>query len=414
MPRTSIRLGAIVAFLICTILGTSFALAQTGTSSVRGTVTDPQRRPVAGASVTLINVATNGKRAMETTSNGEYVFDLITPGDYRLEVEAKGFNKQILDNVKALIGKPTESNVELGIGLVSQTVEVRISDQASLINTQDASLGNNIESNQITQLPLEGRNVVDLLSLQPGATREGYVTGARADQSNITLDGVDVNNAQTGNAQTPQSTNGLVIGALEANIVDGPVLRLNSEAVEEFRVTTANGGAEQGRSAGAQVNLVTKSGTNQLHGAAFGFYRGTPFEANDRFSNASGVPRTPLVRNTFGGAIGGPVLKDKLFFFYSYEGQRNAKARNVSRIVPLPSLGQGIINYTYCADPACNTRPMASLSAAQTQQVYADAGINQAALAALAAAAAKYPSNDLSTGDNINTGGFRFNAPTPV
>ncbi len=401
------------AFLLV-ILGAGIAAAQTGTSTLRGSITDAQGKPVPGATVTITNVATNASRSMKSTAEGEYVFDLLPPGDYRLEVDAKGFSKQVLDNVRALIGKQTETNVGLSVGRVSETVEVSISAQAALINTQDASLGNNFESSQITQLPLEGRNVVDLLSLQPGTTREGYVTGSRADQSNITLDGVDVNNAQTGNADIPQTTNSLVIGGLVADITEGPVLRLNSEAIEEFRVTTANGGANEGRSAGAQINLVTKSGTNRVHGAAFEFYRGTPFEANDRFSNAAGVPRTPLVRNTFGGAIGGPIVKDRLFFFYSYEGRRDATATNVSRIVPLPNLGEGIINYTYCPDTACNTKPEASLSLAQNQQVFQAAGINQAALDALKAAAAKYPSNDQSTGDNINTGGFRFNAPTPI
>src|SRR5215831_16448792 len=249
--------------LILTI-GAGYTHAQTGTSSIRGTITDPQGKPVGAANITLIHIATNVKRTMQATASGEYVFDLIVPGDYRIEVEATGFRKTVLDNVKALIGKITERNVELGIGALSETVEVSVSDQANLINTQDASLGNNFQSHQITQLPLEGRNVADLLSLQPGATREGYVTGARADQSNVTLDGVDVNNAQTGNAQVPAATNSLVIGQVDTdrgNITTGPVLRLNTEAIEEFRVTTANGNANEGRSSGSQINLVTKSGT---------------------------------------------------------------------------------------------------------------------------------------------------------
>ena len=152
------------------------------------------------------------------------------------------------------------------------------------MNTEDASLGNNFVSAQITQLPLEAKNIVDLLSLQPGATREGYVTGARADQSNVTLDGVDVNNAQTGNAEVPRDTNNLVIGALDndrGNITTGPVLRLNTEAIEEFRVTTANGNANTGRSSGSQINLATKSGTNGWHGSAFELYRSRGFTAND-------------------------------------------------------------------------------------------------------------------------------------
>lgn len=391
--------------------------SQTGTSSIGGTITDPQGRPVAGAKVTLTNTATNATRSVQSSDNGSYLFDLISPGTYQVEVEAKGFTKNITDNVQALIGKPTDHNVQLVVGSVSVVVEVTASDQNAVINTQDASLGNTFDSAQITQLPLEGRNLVDLLSLQPGTTREGYVTGSRSDQSNVTLDGVDINNAQTGNAATPTTNNTLVLGALDTDrgdITTGPVLRLNSEAIEEFRVTTANGGANQGRSAGAQINLVTKSGTNSLHGAAFEFYRGTPFEANDWFSNASGVPRTPLVRNSFGGGIGGPIWKNKLFFFYSYEGRRDATAQSEIRIVPLPSLGQGTLNYTYCTDAACNDPLPASLNLAQNQQAYQAAGINQTALDALAAAAAKYPANDTTQGDGLNTGGFRFNAPTPI
>ena len=161
---------------------------------------DPHGRVVPGATVTLTNVETNAVRTTKSTDSGSYGFDLITPADYRVEVEAKGFKKKVVDNVKALIGKPTENNVVLDVGTVAETVEVRASSQEALINTEDATLGNNFESIQITQLPLEARNLVDLLSLQPGSTREGYVTGARADQSNVTLDGVDINNAQTGNA----------------------------------------------------------------------------------------------------------------------------------------------------------------------------------------------------------------------
>ena len=407
-------------FLVCLVvlvLSASCLWAQTGTSGISGTVIDPQGKTVPGAKVTITNNATNATRSMKTTQMGGYVFDLISPGDYRLEVEAQGFKRAVLDNVSAFIGKETSADVHLEVGEVSQTVEVTMGGQDVVINTQDASIGSVMESLQILQLPLEARNLVDLLSLQPGATREGYVTGSRADQSNVTLDGVDINNAQTGNAEIPRTTNNLMIGQLDTdrgNITTGPVLRLNAEAVEEFRVTTANGNANEGRSSGAQVNLVTKSGTNDWHGAAFEFYRGTPFEANDWFNNAAGVPRTPLVRNTFGGAFGGPIVKKKLFFFYSYEGRRDATAQPESRIVPLASLGQGIINYTYCTDAACNTPKRASLSAAQVQQVYSGAGIDQAALGALSAAAAKYPANDTTVGDGLNTGGFRFNALTPT
>ena len=157
-----------------------------------------------------------------------------------------------------------------------------------MVDTQDASLGNNFISQQITQLPLEARNVLSLLTLQPGVTKDGYVAGGRADQSNVTLDGVDINEAYS-NAIGPAQTDITI-----PNAEKGPVLRLNSEAIEEFRVATLNSGAGGGRSSGAQIALVTKSGTNSWHGAAFESNRNTIFTANDWFNNHTGV-RSPHV-----------------------------------------------------------------------------------------------------------------------
>src|SRR5438034_4163919 len=394
--------------------------SQTGTSTVRGTITDPQGRVVPNANVTLTNVETNAVRTTKSTDTGSYVFDLITPANYRLQVEATGFKKKVVDKVQALIGKPTQTDVQLDVGAVAEIVEVQGTSQEVLMNTSDATLGNNFISEQITQLPLEARNLVDLLSLQPGSTREGYVTGARADQSNVTLDGVDVNNAQTGNAEIPRSTNSLVVGALDndrGDITTGPVLRLNSEAIEEFRVTTANANANQGRSSGSQVNLITKSGTNSWHGAASEFYRSRGFTANDWFNNHATpqVDRPPLQRNTFEGGLGGPIFKNKAFFFYDYEGRHDASSQSVVRTVPLASLGQGTINYQYCTTSSCNSTGVASVTLSPASPgPFSAAGINQAALDAFAAASAKYPANDTSTGDQLNTGGFRFNAPTPT
>ncbi|HYL14047.1 MAG TPA: TonB-dependent receptor [Terriglobales bacterium] len=411
----------VVALAVLIVAVPSFS--QTGTSTIRGTITDPQGRVVPGATVTLTNVGTNAVRTTKSTETGAYTFDLIVPGTYRLQVESTGFRTKAVDNVRALVGKPTETNVQLDIGTKGEVVEVKSSVQDVLVNTQDASLGNVFINQQITQLPLEARNIVDLLSLQPGATREGYVAGARADQSNITLDGVDINNAQTGNADIPTSTNNLIIGSLNndrGNITTGPVLRLNSEAIEEFRVTTANGNANEGHSSGSQINLVTKSGTNNWHGAGFEFYRSTGFTANDWFNNhatdASGnwapVPRQPLVRHTYGGGIGGPIVKNKVFFFYSYEGRHDASGQTVSRVVPLASLGQGTINYQYLSGSAVQQASL-TMSPANPGPFQA-AGIDQFALDALAAAAAKYPANDTTQGDQLNTSGFRFNAPTPT
>lgn len=405
--------------LLSLILAASLSWSQTGTSTIRGTVTDPSGRVIPEATITLTNTQTNAVRTAKTTDTGSYVFDFIAPATYRVGVEAAGFKKKLLDHVEAVIGKPTEVNLTLDVGTINEVVEVSSSAQEALINTQDATLGNNFGSLQITQLPLEARAVVDLLSLQPGATREGYITGARADQSNVTLDGVDVNNAVSGNADIPRSSNTLLIGGLvtdRGNITNGPVLRLSSEATEEFRVTTANGNANQGRSSGAQINIVTKSGSNSWHGAASEFYRSRGFEANNWFNNHATptVPREALQRNTYEGAVGGAIVKNKLFFFYDYSGRHDASSSSEAEIVPLANMGQGIMNYQYCTDASCTNTQQASLNTTQLQQVYTATGINPVAISTFAAVAAKYPANDLTVGDQVNTGGFRFNAPTPV
>src|SRR6185436_969774 len=162
-------------------------------------------------------------------------------------------------------------------------------------------------------------------------TRDGYVAGARSDQSNVTLDGVDINESQTnqlgaasGTASSDATESDTVTASGSSNSPDaGTVIRLNAEAIEEFRVTTVNSNASQGRSSGAQISLVTKSGSNDWHGALFEANRNTATTANDFFNNRSGVGRPKLIRNTFGGAVGGPIVKDKLFFFYSYEERRD-------------------------------------------------------------------------------------------
>src|SRR5882724_9006496 len=153
MKSSSSKLFSLLVVFCLLFLVAESVHAQTGTSSIGGTITDPQGRPVASAKVTVTNLATNATRSMQSTDTGAYLFALITPGAYRLEVEAKGFNKTVFDNVQALIGKQTESNVELNIGAVSTVVEVSVRAQDALVNTQDASLGNVFVSGQIAQLP---------------------------------------------------------------------------------------------------------------------------------------------------------------------------------------------------------------------------------------------------------------------
>ncbi|MFL6214735.1 MAG: carboxypeptidase regulatory-like domain-containing protein [Blastocatellia bacterium] len=392
---------AAMTVLLTLLMLQSSVPAQTGSSSIRGTVTDPQGQAVAGANLTLTQIETNSTRKQTTNEKGAYGFDLLPPGTYRLDVEAAGFKKSVISDIRAFVDKPTTTDVQMELGALTESVSVTASGSEVLLNKQDATIGNNFSSQQITQLPIASRNVVELLSLQPGVTRDGYVAGSRADQANVTLDGVDVNEQQSG-------LNNI---ALEQGVTEAfaSVLRVTPDSVEEFRVTTTNPNAAQGRSSGAQVSLITKSGTNQLHGSLYEFHRNTVTTANDYFNNLNGLPRPKLLRNLFGGSVGGPIKKDRLFFFYNYEGRRDASEQAVDpRVVPLASLGTGTVRYIN------ENGGVSSLNINQLNQIYSTVGINPAAVAVLADAARRYPANDFSIGDGLNTAGFRFNASTPL
>jgi hypothetical protein len=298
-------------------------------------------------------------------------------------------------------------------GDVSVVVDVTSNSIDAVINNQDASIGNNFEPKQITQLPTDLRRVADLLTLQPGVTREGYVAGGRSDQANVILDGIDINDQQTGGRGTQFQT------------TQDTVLRSTAESVEEFRIITTNPNANQGRSSGAQISLITKPGTNNFHGAAYYFYRPTAFSANTFFNNLAGVERPSLARHVYGGAIGGPIIKDKLFFFYAYEGQHEKLGVSTCSVVPLPSMGQGQLKFTGWLpgedQEAIAAHPI-TLSTAQLNQIFDQipTGMNQTAIGVFANASSKYASNTNSCagadggGDGVNTGGFRFNADTTV
>lgn len=407
--KTRIFLGSASGFASALLLIGLFALpvfSQQGTSIVRGTVKDQQGNLVSGAAVKLTSLRTGAERNTTTSSEGLFSFEAIQVGDYKVEVEATGFKKGVVTDIHALVSSPTSVDVTLEVGNIAESVTVSATSAELLVNRDDATLGSTFVNKQITQLPLEARNVPSLLTLQTATTRDGYVAGSRADQANITLDGVDINEAQTNTIIGSDPANGTDIANLSPS--NSTVLRLNSEAIEEFRVTTTNPNANQGRSAGAQVSLVTKGGTNEWHGAAFEFYRTSAFAANNFFNNRAGVDRPSLIRHTFGGAFGGPLMRDKAFFFYSYEGDRITQSVSALRTVPLPSLGQGLVRFN---NPSGG---VTTLTPANIASIFPAVGTNPLAIQALAQAAAKYPANDFSIGDQFNTAGFRFNAPIPV
>lgn len=367
---------------------------QAGTSGVTGSVTDAQGQAVVGASVALVSATQGSRRTVVTDNSGNYTFSALQPGSYTVEVEASGFNKSVTTPFDALTDRVTTIPVKLAVGDVTVSVTVDAGGVESIKNLSDASLGNNFQAQQISQLPLEGRNVTDLLSLQPAVTPSGAVAGGRADQANITLDGIDVNNQQDAAAFSP-------------------VLRVTPDTVDEFRVTTTNPDATRGRSAGAQISLITKSGTNEFHGNLFYYHRNDYFNANSWFNNATAQPRESLKRHLFGGSFSGPIMKDRLFFFYNYEGMRETKSVGVTRLVPLATLGQGIFQVF---DTSGTLR---SINTAAINGMVDPGGnpvvdVNPNVVSLLAAAAASYPSNTTLLGDGINTGGYRWNAPLPV
>lgn len=334
--------------LIMAVVATG-AFAQTGTTSLRGTVTDQNGASVPDATVTMSDAQIGVTTTTKTDRYGAYQFLEVRPGTYSLTITAAGFATVKQSGVQLLVATPRTDDFKLQLASVSTTVEVAAASQT--INTTDATLGSAFNSTLLEALPAEGRDPYGILSAQPGVvtiadrdqvdlnqdSRGGAVNGARSDQSNLTLDGVDNNDQLKGFAFT---------GALRATL----------DSIEEFRVTTTNAGADQGRSSGAQVSLVTKSGTNDIHGTAYEYYRPKNLVANDYFNKhselQSGEPNKPpsLLRNTFGGSFGGALKKDRLFYFVAYEGQRTRENSQVTREVPSTLLRQGIIEYQ-CANP---------------------------------------------------------------
>ena len=416
------KAGGFAFGILLVIVAALTAAAQSGSAVVRGTVTDVQGKAIAGAKVTLTSVDKNLSRAQTTNEEGIYVFSSIAPGSYRIDIEAASFKKTSISEVSAQVDSQRNVDIQLEVGSVTETTNITAASEAP-INVTDATLGNTFDSRRIENLPLNARNIVGLLSLQPGVTRLGEVNGGRRDQANITLDGVDANEQQTGLDVVAASVNANENDANKTREAFASVLRINPDAVQEFRVITSGVGANQGRSSGAQVSLVIKSGTNQFHGSLYEFHRNTITTANDWFNNANGRftaadeavgrgeakvgdeknPRPKLIRNIFGGSVGGPIVKDRAFFFYSYEGRRDAAEQSILQFVPTETLREGIVRYRNTSGN------IVTLTQADILRLYpATGGVNNAGLAILRGAPLP---NTTEVGDGLNISGFRFNAP---
>src|SRR5215510_10218062 len=286
------------------------AFAQvTASSSIQGTVTDKTGAAIVGAEVTVTNAETGVSRSMKTGSDGGYRFDPLAVGYYNLSVSMTGFDKSRAERVQTLVGATTTQNFTLGVGSATETVEVTTT--APLVDQAKTDVSTNITPEQIQDLPLIGRDVANLAYLSPGVkaadsydpTKNRYailsVNGDGGRNVNVTVNGVDNKD----------------------NTVGGPVMQLPLEAVQEFAISTQRFSAANGRSEGAAINMITKSGSNNYHGSLFGFFRDQSFNA-DQHPQPGQNTNPPYTRQQFGGSVGGPFVKDKLFGFFAYERQR--------------------------------------------------------------------------------------------
>ncbi len=294
------------------------------TSSLQGVVTDPQGATIPAAIVTITNTDTSLMRKEVSDATGTYRFLQVPSGPYKLEVQKPGFTSRI-STVVLQVDVPATLNLRMEVGQTSNVVNVTA--ETTQVNTENATVGNPFTETQIDQLPLQTRNVVALLSIEPGVSATGQVLGARPDQNNVILDGADVNDNRGSTAN-----NGF-----------NAVLPIPLDSVQEFRTTIAGQGSDMGHTSGGQVALVTKSGSNSFHGSLYEYNRNTDFEANDFFSNRIGVARPALIRNQYGTSVGGPIKKNKLFFFYNWEGRKDRSQDAKTDTVPSSTFQQGLV-----------------------------------------------------------------------
>ena len=421
--------------LVATLL-TASAIAQTSTSRITGRVVDSKQASIAGASVTITNEATNVSQTQTTTEAGVYAFEALPVGNYTVTVEQNGFKKFVTTGNHLEVNNPLNVDVVLEIGQVSETVTVQGGPEQ--LQTANATLGNVVEQKAIETLPLNGRNPLTLLLLEPGVVQRSFggagsgvhVNGSRDRAYNVTIDGIEANESSVPN---PVSN----------------LYRINPDNVQEFKVTTNNATAEEGRNSGASISIATRSGTSEFHGTGFYFLRNEALNANEWYANAQNAPK-PLIRmGQFGFEMGGPIKKDKTFFFGSYQYNRvdftqpidqtfgfpvvyTNEARNgiFRYFVPDPAnplvIGGTTItrNSTLLVDPSTGAL-LVPLCATPTSlrciRVYdvknpANNGSSRILDATVANLLKAYPSpnNFAAAGDGLNTATFLWNPPTAI
>ncbi|MBL8190319.1 MAG: carboxypeptidase regulatory-like domain-containing protein [Acidobacteria bacterium] len=407
---------ALLSVMLPIMLATT-SLAQGTTSRVAGTVTDQNGGAVSGATVTLKNEATGVAFTTTSASSGAYAFDLIPAGTYQVTVEKSGFKKFITTGNVVQINQPATINVAMQVGDVSASVTVEAA--ADVVQTgTSGNIGSTINQKTLESLPivgLRGRNPLDLLNFQPGfvngANTGGgnHVHGSRDRAFNYTLDGIDVNETSAGGSNfTP--------------------LRMNPDSLQEFQLVTGGFTAELGRSSGAQVTMVTRSGTNEIHGNAFEFYQTPRFNARTYPSTINNTPKEQFVQHIFGGSLSGPIIKNKLFYFANLQMLRSYDTALVTRTVYTQSARNGIFRYVVGRANAPNGSATAAVDANGAATLPAcsatvttlcirtyDIANNPANISRdttlMAAINAQPLPNNFNVGDGLNTAGFNFASP---
>jgi Carboxypeptidase regulatory-like domain/TonB dependent receptor len=306
----------VIAFLLALILSAVTLQAQEATGRVLGTVTDPQSAVVPDAEIKVTEVTTLISHQIKTDGAGNYQVLALPVGTYQVQVNKVGFKPVLISGQHLEINQSLRVNIALEVGTENTTVQVE--GNASQVETVNPTLGDSVTSRPIVDMPLNGRNVLDLALLQPGVTDTD-------NPSNTTFQDAETPHFSIAGGREDSVTY-LLDGGNNNNLLDNDfVFNPNPDAVEEFRVLESDYTAEYGRNGGGIVSVVTKSGTNSLHGSLFDFLRNDALDANSFLNNRFDLPRQDLKRNQFGGTVGGPIVKDKLFFFLAYQGQRQTE-----------------------------------------------------------------------------------------
>jgi carboxypeptidase family protein/TonB-dependent receptor-like protein len=309
------------------------ALAQKYTGTIRGVVTDPSGAMVANAEVAIVHTATGETRNVKTNTEGEYVALELQPGTYQVRVKHPNFRESVTNNVELHVASVAVANAQLQVGSISEQVTVE-ADQIQ-VETSTGAVGNVVDGSQVRELPLNGRSFVQLTQLMPGVSPQA----AFSSKNKGLMSGVDFSvngNSTTGNLFTVDGVNNNDVGSNRTILVYPSI-----DAIQEFKILRNSYGPEYGQAMGAIVNIATRGGTNNWHGGAFYFGRNDVLNATDYFNNLLQLPKDKLRRNDWGYNLGGPILKDKLFFFFSHEWNRELRGRTRSANVPTPEEKQG-------------------------------------------------------------------------